>query len=114
MFHYGRIPAAALMLLSISLPATLIFLTLRIRNCLGRTIALSGSLLLTLETLIYLIESMGFQFSHFSNLPFLAEGWSSITITALSVGMVLSVWRYDRVVTEKEKNKKKECETVVS
>ena len=114
MFHYGRIPAAALMLLSISLPATLFFLTLRIRNCLGRTIALSGSLLLTLETLIYLIESMGFQFSHFSNLPFLAEGWSSITITALSVGMVLSVWRYDRVVTEKEKNKKKECETVVS
>ena len=38
-----------------------------------------------------------------SNLPFLAEGWSSITITALSAGMVLYVWRYDRVVTEKER-----------
>lgn len=113
-FHYGRIPAAALMLLSISLPATLIFLTLRIRNCLGRTIALSGSLLLTLETLIYLIESMGFQFSHFSNLPFLAEGWSSITITVLSVGMVLSVWRYDRVVTEKERKGTEAAETAIA
>ncbi len=112
--HYGRIPAAALMLLSVILPAALLFLTFRIRNRLGRTIALSGSLLLTLETVIYLIENRGYQFSHFSNLPFLAEGWSSITITALAAGMVLSVWRYDRVVTEKEKNKKKECETVVS
>lgn len=102
------------MLLSVILPAALLFLTFRIRNRLGRTIALSGSLLLTLETVIYLIENQGYQFSHFSNLPFLAEGWSSITITALAAGMVLSVWRYDRVVTEKEKNKKKECETVVS
>ena len=79
---------------------------------LGRTIALSGSLLLTLETAIYLVENLGYQFSHFSNRPFLAEGWSSITITALAAGMVLSVWRYDRVVTEKERKKVSENATI--
>ena len=109
--RYGRIPAAALILLSISLPTALLFLTFRIRNRLGRTIALSCSTLLTLETLIYLVENLGYQFSHFSNLPFLAEGWSSITITALAAGMVLSAWRYDRVVTEKETQEKRAAET---
>lgn len=112
--HYGRIPAAALMLLSVSLPAALLFLTFRIRNRLGRTIALSGGLLLTLETVIYLVENLGYQFSHFSNLPFLAEGWSSITITALAAGMVLSVWRYDRVVTEKERKGTEAAETAIA
>ncbi len=100
------------MLLSISFPVALLFLTFRIRNRLGRTIALSGSLLLTLETVIYLVENLGYQFSHFSNLPFLAEGWSSITITALAAGMVLSVWWYDRVVTEKERKKVSETATI--
>ena len=112
--RYGRIPAAALILLSISLPAALLFLTFRIRNRLGRTMALSGSLLLTMETLIYLIENLGYQFSHFSNLPFLAEGWSSITITALAAGMVLSAWRYDRVVTEKEMKGVEAAETAIA
>ena len=112
--HYGRIPAAALILLSISLPAALLFVTFRIRNRLGRTIALSGSLLLTLETLIYLVENLGFQFSHFANLPFLAEGWSSITITALAAGMVLSAWRYDRVVTEKKPQETRAAETATA
>ena len=102
------------MLLSVILPAALLFLTFRIRNRLGRTIALSGSLLLTLETVIYLIENRGYQFSHFASLPFLAEGWSSITITALAAGMVLSVWRYDRVVTEKEPKEKKASEVLMA
>ncbi len=112
--HYGRVPAAALILLSISLPAVLLLLTLRIRNRLGRTVALSCSLFLTLETAIYLVENLGFQFSHFASLPFLAEGWSSITITALAAGMVLSVWRYDRVVTEKEPKEKKASEVLMA
>lgn len=112
--RYGRIPAAALILLSISFPTALLFLTFRIRNRLGRTIALSCSTLLTLETLIYLVENLGYQFSHFSNLPFLAEGWSSITITALAAGMVLSAWRYDRVVTEKEMKGVEAAETAIA
>lgn len=110
----GESRAAALILLSISFPTALLFLTFRIRNRLGRTIALSCSTLLTLETLIYLVENLGYQFSHFSNLPFLAEGWSSITITALAAGMVLSAWRYDRVVTEKEMKGVEAAETAIA
>lgn len=98
--RYGWIPG---MLLT-ALPAAaygLLFLTaLRIRNRLGRLVALAGSIAIGIQFLFYLLGNFGYQFGMFGNLPFVSEGFISITGSALMAGLTLSAYRFDTVVAE--------------
>ena len=73
-----------------------------IKNRLGRAVAFSGGLVFAVQTVIYLIENFGFQFGAFSNFPFVSEGIVSITGSAVLAGMILSVYRFDIVIDERE------------
>ena len=64
--------------------------------------ALSGSLALSLQSLFYLAGNLGYQFGAFGNLPFVSEGLVSITGSAVMAGLVLSAYRFDTVLKEKD------------
>ena len=76
--RYGWVPALALMLLVAVFPALALWTAFRIRNGLGRLVSFSAGLLFSLQTAVYLLEGLGFQFGGFPNLPFVAEGTISI------------------------------------
>lgn len=67
---------------------------------LGRLTALAAALTLFIQNLFYFAGNFGFQFGMFGNLPFVSEGWVSITGTMLLAGLVLSAYRFDTVVKE--------------
>lgn len=98
--RYGWIPAILLTLLCLALPVLALWTACQIRNHLGRLTALAAALALTVQTIIYIIESLGFQFGAFSNLPFVSEGIVSITGSAVLAGLILSAYRFDTVIKE--------------
>ena len=100
--RYGWVPALALMLLVAALPALALWTAFRIRNGLGRLVSFSAGLLFALQTAVYLLEGLGFQFGGFPNLPFVAEGTISITGSAVLAGLILSAYRFDTVLEEKK------------
>lgn len=100
--RYGRIPGIALTLLLFGAYGLLFITAFRIRNRLGRLVALAGSLAMWIQFLFYLLGNMGCQFGMFGNLPFVSEGLVSITGSSLMAGLILSAYRFDTVVTEKE------------
>ena len=91
-----------MILFTAALPAAAFSAAFRIRNRLGRLTAFAGSLALTLQTLFYYLGNLGFQFGSFSNLPFVAEGKISLTGSAVLAGLILSAYRFDTVLEEKE------------
>lgn len=99
--RYGWVPALALTILVLALPAAALWTAFRIRNRLGQLTAFSCSLVFCLQTAFYLTENLGFQFGDFVNLPFVSEGKISMTVSAVLAGLILSVYRYDVVLSEK-------------
>ena len=99
---YGRIPAGILLLAVFSMYGLLFATAFQIRNRLGRLAALGGSLALSVQGLLYVLGNFGHRFGMFGNLPFVSEGFVSITGSAVLAGLVLSAYRFDTVVTEKK------------
>ena len=89
-------------MLVLALPILALGTAFRIKNRLGRAVAFSGGLVFAVQTVIYLIENFGFQFGAFSNFPFVSEGIVSITGSAVLAGMILSAYRFDIVIDERE------------
>lgn len=96
--RYGWVPALALTILVLALPAAALWTAFCIRNRLGQLTAFSCSLVFCLQTAFYLTENLGFQFGDFVNLPFVSEGKISITVSAILAGLILSAYRYDVVL----------------
>ena len=97
---YGWIPALILLGLIILTQIAMFWTAFRIRNRLGRLTAVAVSIAFTVQNLFYILVNFGFQFGKFGNLPFLSEGWVSITGTMIMAGLVLSAYRFDTVVKE--------------
>lgn len=100
--RYGWIAGIALTFLLCGAYGILLVTAFRIRNRLGRLVALAGSLAMWIQFLFYLLGNFGCQFGMFGNLPFVSEGLASVTGSALMAGLILSSYRFDTVVTEKE------------
>lgn len=100
--QYGWIPGIVLLLLLCGAYGLLFVTAFRIRNRLGRVVALAGSLAMWIQFLFYLLGNFGCQFGMFGNLPFVSEGLVSITGSSLMAGLILSAYRFDTVVTEAE------------
>lgn len=96
----GWISGLLLLALILTTQAGLFITAYRIRNRLGCLVAISGSLALCIQNLFYLLGNFGCQFGAFGNLPFVSEGWVSITGTAIMAGLVLSAYRFDTVIKE--------------
>ena len=97
---YGWIPGLLLLALVFLTQGVMFATAFRIRNRLGRLVAIAGSMTFGIQNLFYLLGNCGCQFGAFGNLPFISEGWVSITGTMVMAGLVLSAYRYDTVVRE--------------
>lgn len=87
---------------------TMFRITMQIRNSLGFALALSGSVLITLQMILYTLGNFGYQFGMFCNLPLISEGTMSVTVNMILIGLIISAYRYDRVVDIiVKKNRKK-------
>ncbi len=97
---YGWIPALVLIAFIISLYGLLFAVTKKINNKLGHILALSCSVCLSVQMVLYLFGNLGYQYGYFSTLPFISEGLCSITTNMVLVGIILSAYRYDSVIKE--------------
>lgn len=50
----------------------------------------------------YLLGNLGYQFGGFPVLPFISEGTCSIAMNMIFAGLVISAYRYDRVIINEE------------
>lgn len=100
--NYGRIPAIILILLVMGIYGVLFFVTSKIHNKLGHILALSCTMSLAVQMMLYLLGNLGYQYGYFSTLPFISEGFCSITINMILVGVILSAYRYDKVIREEK------------
>lgn len=99
---YGWFPATVIFAFMMGLYGMLYVVTNRIKNKLGHILAFSCSVCLTVQMLLYLFGNMGYQYGWFSTLPFISEGLLSITTNMILVGLILSAYRYDSVITEEK------------
>lgn len=76
------------------------YTTFHIRNRLGFLMAFGSSMVLTMQIVFYVLGNFGHQFGRFPNLPFISEGTVSIAVNMTLAGLILSAYRYDRVVKE--------------
>ncbi|MDF2544758.1 MAG: hypothetical protein K0S47_4476 [Herbinix sp.] len=99
---YGWLPAFLFIAFIAVFYGILFAVASRIKNKLGNTIAICSSSCLSLQMILYLLGNFGYQYGSFSTLPFISEGLLSITINMVLVGMVLSAYRYDKVIREEK------------
>lgn len=97
---YGWIPGLLLLAFVLGLYILLFIITGKIKNKLGKTLALGCSVCLSAQMLFYLMGNFGHQYGSFSTLPFISEGVCSITTNMFLGGLVLSAYRYDHVIRE--------------
>lgn len=108
--HYGWIPAIFLILMIMGIYVALIYVTSMIHNRLGYLFALSCTITLSGQMILYLLGNLGYQYGWFCTLPFISEGVCSITVNMILAGLILSAHRYDKVVRAENyliKSKKK-------
>lgn len=87
---------------------TMFHVTMQIKNRLGFALALSASVLITLQIIFYVLGNFGYQFGTFCNLPLISEGIMSVTVNMILIGLIISTYRYDRVIDIiVKKNRKK-------
>lgn len=100
--HYGLIPAIILLAGIGGMCVMLFFVSFRIRNHLGRMISLCCSMAITWQVVFYVSGNLGYQLGKFPALPFISEGLASCTANMILAGIVISAYRYDRVVAEED------------
>lgn len=99
---YGWGPACVLIAAAAGFYAALFWTSGKIKNPMGKTLALSCSFCLAAQAILYVLGNFGFQYGWFCNLPILSEGLLSISVNMLLTGLVLSVYRYDTVIRREE------------
>lgn len=97
---FGWLPGMAMVGLILAFYGILFGCIVRIRGKLASSIAISCGLCLLWQSVFYLLGNFGYQYSGFTNLPLISEGWLSITFNMLLLGLVFSAYRFDRVVEE--------------
>jgi len=99
---YGWGPACVLMVVAAGFYGALFWTLRKIKNPMGKVLALSCTLCLASQAVLYTLGNFGFQYGWFCNLPILSEGLLSISVNMLLTGLVLSVYRYDTVIRRDE------------
>ena len=72
----------------------------RIRGKLASSLAFCCGQCLLWQGVLYLLGNLGYQYASFSNLPLISEGRMSILANMLLLGMIVSAYRFDRVVDD--------------
>lgn len=97
---YGWLPGIFLFLILSGICYWLISISLQIRNPMGQLTALSAALCITLQVVLYIMGNLGYQFGYFCVLPYLSEGKVNHITNILLTGILISAYRYDKVIKE--------------
>lgn len=73
---------------------------LRIRGHLASALAFCCGQCLLWQGIFYLLGNLGYQYASFPNMPLISEGRVSIMFNLVLLGMILSAYRFDRVIDE--------------
>ncbi len=98
--RYGWVAGCLFLAGLAGLIALLFYTTFQIKNRLGFLLAFGSSMALSMQILIYILGNFGHQLGNFPNLPFISEGIVSIIVNMTLAGIILSAYRYDRVIGE--------------
>ena len=101
---YGWIPGVVLLLVLAGICFWLFSIALEIKNPIGQLAALSAALCITLQAAFYMMGNLGYQFGYFCVLPYLSEGKVNHITNILLTGILLSAYRYDKVIKEPGEN----------
>lgn len=102
MFMFGRLPGMMLVLMAVGLLYLLARCVHRIQGRLAASLSYCYLQCLVWQSVFYILGNFGFQYGSFPNMPMLSEGRISIFLNMFMIGMILSAYRYDHVVEEKD------------
>lgn len=105
--HYGWIPAIILTSSIVAVGLFLLVTSLKINNSLGKLIALSGSTVILMQMLLYILCNLGHQLGRPSALPFVSESMATAIANMILAGLILSAYRYDKVITTEDHHTEK-------
>jgi len=95
--HLGWAVGIAVMAAIAAFIAQLFRITAKIKNCLGFYIALSSSIMLALRFVTGILMNFGLFPITDLYIPFLSYQGSGYIVDMILLGMVLSVWRYNKI-----------------
>lgn len=99
-FLFGWL-AGFILIAAIGLFYLLIFSCInRIHGQLASSLAFGCGQCLLWQGVFYLLGNFGYQYATFPNLPLVSEGRLSIIFNMLLLGLILSAYRFDRVIEE--------------
>ena len=97
---FGILAAAALITLMILLSAKLLSVSIRQKNQLGMLMGLGCSLSFILQSAEYILVNLSLLPTSSLYLPLVSFGGSGMLQTCILLGMLLSIYRYENVVSE--------------
>ncbi|MDO5416473.1 MAG: permease prefix domain 1-containing protein [Lachnospiraceae bacterium] len=75
---------------------------LRIWGQMASVLSWTCGMLLLWQSVLYILGNFGYQYATFPNLPLISEGRMSILVHMMLLGFILSSYRYDRVVDDRQ------------
>lgn len=96
--HFGRITGYALISVFFIFLGTMIFKSIKVKNCLGFYLAIGSSLYLLINFIINILSCLGLIGKVTSSLPFVSFGTTDYITNILAAGLFLSIWRRHSIV----------------
>lgn len=95
---YGIFPAVILLTLASGMYVILYATIKKISNHKHQLLAIGCFTCLLMQFLLYILGNFGLLFLNFPSFPVISKGISSITINAIFIGIIFSLYRYDKTI----------------
>lgn len=100
MFLFGKIPGIIMIAVAAAYFLRLLSCIQGIQGRLAASLSFGCWQCLVWQCIFYVLGNLGYQYAAFPNMPMLSEGRVSIVFNMFMLGIILSAYRYDRVVEE--------------
>ncbi len=105
--HFGIVLMLGIIILSLVLSVYILFISFKQKNKLGFIVGIACAVALGFESIINILTALGIVGLSDSVLPFIADGGGILICHYIYVGLVLSIYRYKDIRTEKKQLKLK-------
>lgn len=98
---YGLLATAGVLLVAVGFVTRMFHVTVRMKNQLGQMLGIGCSLVFVFQMVHYIMLNLGRGLIT-TGMPFLSYGGSSVLVTFILVGLLLSIYRYKDISTEQK------------
>ena len=105
--HFGIVLMLGIIILSLVLSVYILFISFKQKNKLGFIVGIACAVALGFESITNILTALGIVGLSDSVLPFIADGGGILICHYIYVGLVLSIYRYKDIRTEKKQLKLK-------